>query len=221
MSTIINQSHSNSTIFIDSQEERLIHQFVTDLATEMVSFIDHLSNCKDGYTFFQESIHFTLMVSIRILVVLFELFDAKMVQRYKAQGWEIKEIVERTYVTPIGTARFNRRRMRKAGQKSIIPFDIVLALPPRERFVPQMVELMILAVEKCQYRQAAAVLSACTGTHVSHQVIHNKVNTYGKLAEAFIQEQLETELEEKARPEVLYIEADGVKIKQQTVCDFL
>lgn len=142
-----------------------------------------------------------------------ELLDKFLIQPYLEEGWSIDRLEERQVNFLFGTVTFKRRRLRKVGEKSFIPLDKALGLEPRQHFSPLFKEKIAQLSTGMTYRQAERSVELLTNQTISHQTVH----TIAQSVAEKIKETSGSELEsvDKKKPEVLYIEADGVWIGSQ------
>lgn len=57
-----------------------------------------------------------------------ERIDLELILEYKEKGYEIDRIEKRTVQFSFGPVELKRRRMRKKGEKSIVPLDLAIGL---------------------------------------------------------------------------------------------
>lgn len=149
---------------------------------------------------------------VELVACTIDQLDKELVSTYTQNGWEIDRIEEKQLSFQFGEIRYRRRRLRKCGEKSMVPLDDVIELPKKERFSPKMIEMMVYLASSTTYRNAAEIMNLCTPINVSHQTVHNKVKAYSEKAKTFISNKISNDEQEKSSPTHLYIEGDGVLI---------
>ncbi|MBG9368293.1 UPF0236 family protein, partial [Streptococcus sp. NLN64] len=142
-----------------------------------------------------------------------ELLDKFLIQPYLEDGWSIDRLEERQITFLFGTVTFKRRRLRKQGEKSFIPLDRALGLEPRQHFSSLFKEKIAQLSTGMTYRQAGRSVELLTNQTISHQTVHAIAQSVAEK----IKETSDSELDvsDKKKPEVLYIEADGIWIGSQ------
>ncbi|MBD3949895.1 ISLre2 family transposase [Tuanshanicoccus lijuaniae] len=141
-------------------------------------------------------------------------YEQECIHQYKTEGWELERKESRTINFTFGEVTFKRYRMRKEGEKSVIPLDKSLSLPAREHYSPGAKGQMIAIIDGMTYRKAAETINSLCPYTVSHQSLHKVVQKEGKLAKEWLKEDIQCE-DELKKVKHLFIEADGVLIKSK------
>ena len=84
-----------------------------------------------------------------------ERIDLELILDYKNKGFEIDRIEERTVQFSFGPVVLKRRRMRKKGEKSIVPLDIAIGLEKHKRYSPLVEMKAVTLASDSVYRKAS------------------------------------------------------------------
>ena len=107
-------------------------------------------------------------ITQELLRTAFKHIDLELLHDYKEQGYEIDSVPNRTLQFTFGTLEFERHRMRKKGEKSVIPFDEAVGLKPRIRQSP-LVEMKAAKIASDgTYRKAEEAIELLTSFSLSH-----------------------------------------------------
>lgn len=147
-----------------------------------------------------------------------ERIDVELAAEYSKKGWHVERLDARTVQATYGTLTIRRRRMEKTGEKGIYPLDLELGIRRYQRYTSYLEYIIARIGSKTVYRVAAETLNTLTPVTISHQQVSNIVKRAGKHYADWEEEQADTESEnavELRRPEVLYIEGDGLTLSGQ------
>ena len=91
-----------------------------------------------------------------------EMIDLELIHTYKEKGYDIQKTMKRTVQFSYGAVEIRRRRMRKDGEKSIVPLDEAIGLEEYIRYSP-LVEMKAAKVASDGvYRKAADAINLLT-----------------------------------------------------------
>jgi len=145
-----------------------------------------------------------------------ERIDLELILEYKEKGFEIDRIEERTVQFSFGPVVLKRRRMRKKGEKSIVPLDIAIGLEKHKRYSP-LVEMKVVSLASDSvYRKASDAIELLTPLSISHGAIHSMTQRLGETIQNYTDEAPlhdETPIKDKKKVPVLFIEGDGLLLK--------
>ena len=147
-----------------------------------------------------------------------ERLDKKCIQSYKDQGYEMDSVRKRTMQFTFGTVEFSRRRVRKKGEKSLIPLDKFLQLSPRSRNSPLVEMKAAQMASDGVYRKAADAINLLTNFSLSHSAIHSITQRVGQKVQEWTEQKPSsnvTMMKEKRKVPVLFIEGDGLLLTRR------
>lgn len=145
-----------------------------------------------------------------------ERVDLELIQEHKEQGYEIDRIEKRTIQFIYGPVELKRRRMRKKGEKSVIPLDEAIGLKKYKRYSPLVEMKAVTLASDSVYRKAADAMELLTPLSISHGAIHSMTQRIGETIQRWTDEASlhdETPIKEKKKVPVLFIEGDGLLLK--------
>src|SRR5699024_10603850 len=137
-----------------------------------------------------------------------ERIDLELILEYKEQGFEIDRIEERTVQFSFGPVVLKRRRMRKKGEKSVVPLDLAIGLEKHKRYSP-LVEMKAISL-------ASDAIELLTPLSISHGAIHSMTQRIEETIQNWTDEASlhdEKLLRDKKKVPVLFIEGDGLLLK--------
>lgn len=185
-----------------------MHEIITDIVKLLKDSTTLLETEIALETFFQNVVK-------ELLKSAFKQVDLELVHEYKEQGFEIDSVPCRTLQLSFGIVEINRHRMKKAGEKSVIPFDKAIGLKPRIRQSP-LVEMKVAQMASDgAYRKAADAINLLTNFSLSHTSIHTITQKIGGAIQEWTEEiplQDETPQKDKKKVPVLFIEGDGLML---------
>jgi len=145
-----------------------------------------------------------------------ERIDLELIQEYKEKGFEIDRIEERTVQFSFGPVTLKRRRMRKKGEKSVIPLDLAIGLDKHKRYSPLVEMKAVSLASDSVYRKASDAMELLTPLSISHGAIHSMTQRLGETIQNYTDEAPlhdETPIKDKKKVPVLFIEGDGLLLK--------
>ena len=145
-----------------------------------------------------------------------ERIDLELILDYKDKGFEIDRIEERTVQFSFGPVVLKRRRMRKKGEKSIVPLDIAIGLEKHKRYSPLVEMKAVTLASDSVYRKASDAIELLTPLSISHGAIHSMTQRIGETIQKWTDEAPlhdETSIRDKKKVPVLFIEGDGLLLK--------
>lgn len=159
--------------------------------------------------------YFTEVLS-QLLSKALERIDLELILEYKEKGFEIDRIEERTVQFSFGPVVLKRRRMRKKGEKSVVPLDLAIGLEKHKRYSPLVEMKAISLASDSVYRKASDAIELLTPLSISHGAIHSITQRIGETIQNWTDEAPlhdETLLRDKKKVPVLFIEGDGLLLK--------
>lgn len=185
-----------------------MHRIITEIATIL----------KDTPTLLEAEMELEILFQSVIQTLLssaFKQIDQELIQGYKQQGYEIDSSCNRTIQFVFGNIRFQRHRMRKKGEKSVIPFDEAIGLKKRVRNSPLVEMKAAQMASDGAYRKAEEAIHLLTGFSLSHTTIHTITQKIGQTIQEWTEKKpLEEEATQKKKVPVLYIEGDGLLLSK-------
>ncbi|GAB2501831.1 ISLre2-like element ISLca4 family transposase [Alkalibacterium psychrotolerans] len=154
-------------------------------------------------------------ITQQLLSTAFKQIDLELLHDYKEQGYEIDSVPDRTLQFTFGTVEFERHRMRKKGEKSVIPFDKAVGLKPRIRNSPLVEMKAAQMASDGTYRKAEEAIDLLTSFSLSHTTIHTITQKIGETIQEWTETaplQDETSQKDKTKTPVLFIEGDGLML---------
>ncbi|MDT9554869.1 ISLre2 family transposase [Streptococcus mutans] len=148
----------------------------------------------------------------------------KMIARYenyiapimRANGYTRINQKERTVVFSFGEMTFSRSRWKKDG-KIRIPVDEKLGLVPRARYSKELIYQLTELANFMPYRKVVTVVEELKQIYITKNSVQRALETAGKLLagkEDYRILALPEGKMDRIEPETLYIEGDGVWVKQ-------
>src|SRR5699024_4855427 len=114
--------------------------------------------------------------------------SSDLILEYKEKGFEIDRIEERTVQFSFGPVVLKRRRMRKKGEKNIVPLDIAIGLEKHKRYSP-LVEMKVVSLASDSvYRKASDAIELLTPLSISHGAIHSMTQRLGETIQNYTDE---------------------------------
>ena len=145
-----------------------------------------------------------------------ERIDLELILEYKDKGFEIDRIEKRTVQFSFGPVELKRRRMRKKGEKSIVPLDLAIGLEKHKRYSPLVEMKAVSLASDSVYRKASDAIELLTPLSISHGAIHSMTQRLGETIQNWTDEAPihdETPVKDKKKVPVLFIEGDGLLLK--------
>ena len=145
-----------------------------------------------------------------------ERIDLELILEYKEKGFEIDRIEERTVQFSFGPVVLKRRRMRKKGEKSVVPLDLAIGLEKHKRYSPLVEMKAVSLASDSVYRKASDAIELLTPLSISHGAIHSMTQRIGETIQNWTDEAPlhdETLLRDKKKVPALFIEGDGLLLK--------
>ncbi len=144
--------------------------------------------------------------------------------RHKPKGWRVVGLRRRTLVTRFGEVTFRRRLYRDEAGRYRFLLDEVLGLPMYQAASAEVMEAVVMLVRGVAFAQAAAILAQLTAGVLSGSTVWRVVQRVGQRvqeAEGAEVERVFGQGQPPQRPgqrvaERLYVEADGVMVRQRT-----
>ena len=157
-------------------------------------------------------------MACRMVSEALEAIDRELAAQYGKDGWQVDRRDNRTIQTTYGPVTMKRRRMRKDGETSVYPLDKELGIRRYQRYSAYFEYQAAQIAAKTVYRTTAMAINALTPVTISHQQVGNIIKHVGERYAEWENEQQQDEgghITELKKPEVLYIEGDGLELKEQ------
>ncbi|GAB2323617.1 hypothetical protein IRB23M11_12370 [Alkalibacterium sp. m-11] len=149
---------------------------MNEIITEIIETIKDSSTLLEGELALEKLLQ---QVNQQLLNAAFKQIDLELLPKYKEQGYEIDSVPKRTLHMTVGPVEIARHRMRKEGEKSVIPFDQAIGLEPRKRHSP-LVEMKAAQIASDgTYRKAEEAINLLTPFSLSHTTIHKMTQKIG------------------------------------------
>lgn len=185
---------------------------MNEIITEIIETIKDSSTLLEGELALERLLQ---QVNQQLLNAAFKQIDLELLPKYKEQGYEIDSVPKRTLHMTVGPVEIARHRMRKEGEKSVIPFDQAVGLEPRKRHSP-LVEMKAAQIASDgTYRKAEEAIDLLTPFSLSHTTIHKMTQKIGTTIQEWTDTaplQDETAQKDKTKTPVLFIEGDGLML---------
>lgn len=146
-----------------------------------------------------------------IVGLLFQRLDKELYATYYEKGWRIDRIESRTIQFIFGEVRFERRRLRKKGEKSFLPLDEALGLEKRKRYSLNVRKKIAQMGSQMPFRQAEKGLRICSPISASHTTIHSITQEIGGKVQTYLSKR-PSRKEKRRRVSHVFIEGDGLHI---------
>ncbi len=182
-----------------------------------------LKGSMDGIEFEEGIRQLVHSVSVQVYEWSLQRLDEKLMKDRDRQRWEVVGFRTRRLVTVMGEVTVRRRlyRDRDTGDTRFL-LDYHLGIEKGKRLSPLMRKWGVEFSAKMSFREAAATLEKLA-PHVSPMTVWNEAQEAGELARRDSEVRVAATFDEGEVPqgdrvsETLYVEADGVHIKQQGV----
>lgn len=171
---------------------------------------------KDSDTLLEAELRFEHIIPEFIQTVFkkaFDQIDKELVNEYKEKGFEIDRKEKRTVQFSFGPLDFERRRMRKKDEQSVIPFDKAIGLKKRTRYSPIVEMKASVMASNTTYRTAAQSMRILTPIEVSHTKVHSMTQKTGQRIQEWTDKVSSSNKilrKKRKKVSVLYIEGDGL-----------
>ena len=184
----------------------------------VAEIIKEIKHSKDAITREEKIWHKIEGILTQYVGKAFEAIDKELAETYRQKGYHVERQDSRTIQGIFGAVTFRRRYMKKDENKGIYPLDHELGLQPRKRYTPYLQYCIAQIASKNVYRSTALAVNLLTPVTISHQEIGTIIKNVGQQYNKWEKEQIDVEPAADTvlkKPEVLYIEGDGVIIKGQ------
>mgnify|MGYP003294525664 FL=1 len=163
---------------------------------------------RDFFTALQENNRQTFLKMI-------EKYESYIAPIMRTQGFKRINQKERTVIFPFGEMTFSRSRWKK-GDIIRIPVDEKLGLKPRARFSQELLYQLTTLSNFMPYRKVVSVMELLKNIYITKNSVQRALETAGGLLKERDEYRVLAVPEEKKRikPEILYVEGDGVWVKQ-------
>lgn len=142
--------------------------------------------------------------------------DLELIQPYKDKGFEIDRVENRTVQFSFGPVEMKRRRMRKKGEKSVVPLDSTLGLEKYKRYSPLVEMKAAYLASDSVYRKASDAIELLTPIAMSHGAVHSVTQRMGEALQRWTDKAPLSDVtpqKDKKKVPVLFIEGDGLLLK--------
>lgn len=160
------------------------------------------------FCFFQENTRKSFLKMV-------EKYEAYIAPIMRAQGYKRINQKERTVIFSFGEMTFSRSRWKK-GESIRIPVDEKLGLVPRARFSTELLYQLTKLSNFMPYRKVVSVLELLKQIYITKNTVQRALDKAGELLAA--KEEYDSlglpEETAKIKPEILYVEGDGLWVKR-------
>ncbi|MGX5866541.1 ISLre2-like element ISLhe10 family transposase, partial [Lactobacillus helveticus] len=149
-----------------------------------------------------------------LMTAALEEVDAGLVEETKKQGYQIEKKNKRSVVTAFGEISYWRRRYVCPGKKAKYPLDKLMGYDKYKRYSVLAVKDVLQVSAVATYRNTALAVNTLSCFKISHGQVGKLIVQAGKQIKA--QQQSEERYDgitQKKKVPVLYLEGDGVVIK--------
>ena len=199
-----------------------IRQLVEAVLLLVEGIWELIGSCHDGVEFEDRLRRLSLEVSARIYRWSLERLDDRLLQERDRQRFKVVGFRERMLVTTLGEVRFRRRLYRDCEtQTSVFLLDRTLGFPSRKRISPSLERMSLDFATRMSFGDAADSIAHLFPS-VSKMAVWKCLQESGDLACRLGELQRRSVYEDgevprgTRRSEVLYIEADGVSVRQRS-----
>lgn len=157
-------------------------------------------------------------LNCKILAKALENIDNELVSKYKEKGYRSQRTDTRTIQGMFGPLTYRRHHMKRDDEPGFYPLDYELGFEKYQRFTPYFQYNVARVAARSVYRATAEAVNLLTPVNISHQKVGTIIKHVGEMYQVYEQEQNERTpepTEELRKPEILYLEGDGVLIKGQ------
>lgn len=181
-----------------------------------------LGSCRDGIEFEDRLRRLSLEVSARIYRWSLERLDDRLLEERDRSRLEVIGFRERTLVTTMGELQLRRRLYRdRETKRSVFLLDRSLGITSGKRISPCLERMSLDFGTRMSFGDAASSIAQLFPS-VSKMTVWNCLQESGDIARRLAELEREAVYESGEVPrgerscEVLYIEADGVNVRQRT-----
>ncbi|MGT2666554.1 ISLre2 family transposase [Streptococcus rifensis] len=157
----------------------------------------------------------------RSFLKMIEAYEKKIAPSMRAQGYKRINQKERTVIFSFGEMTFTRSRWKK-GDTVRIPVDEKLGLEPRQRFSQELLYQITELSNYMPYRKVVAVMELLKKIYITKNTVQHALEVAGQLInekeeyDSLSVQSWAEEEKERVKPKILYVEGDGVWVKQST-----
>ena len=151
---------------------------------------------------------------------MIEDYEKSIAPSMRAQGFKRINQKERTVIFSFGEMTFSRSRWKK-GDTVRIPVDEKLGLEPRSRFSQELLYQITRLSNYMPYRKVVEVMELLKSIYITKNTVQHALDVAGHLLEDkadydSLSADRSADRPSKIKAERLYIEGDGVWVKQST-----
>ncbi|MGT2906510.1 ISLre2 family transposase [Streptococcus dentiloxodontae] len=151
---------------------------------------------------------------------MIEDYERSIAPSMRAQGFKRINQKERTVIFSFGEMTFSRSRWKK-GDTVRIPVDEKLGLEPRVRFSQELLYQITRLSNDMPYRKVVEVMELLKKIYITKNTVQHALNVAGQLLEDkadydSLSADRSADHSTKIKAKKLYIEGDGVWVKQST-----
>ena len=157
----------------------------------------------------------------RAFLKMVDSYEASIAPSMRAQGYKRINQKERTVIFSFGEMTFSRSRWKK-GDTVRIPVDEKLGLEPRARFSQELLYQVTKLANFMPYRKVVSVMEMMKEIYITKNTVQHALDVAGQLlADKEAYDSLSAsdwtdKGQEKVKAKRVYIEGDGVWVKQAT-----
>ena len=160
---------------------------------------------------------FLLNTIIAMIALAFERIDDELFASLKAEGYKVQRKDARTIQGIFGPLTYERRLVKKEGEKAFYPLDRQLGFERYRRYTPYLEFCVVKLAARSVYRVVEESIKILSPVTISHQkvalLVRDAGRRYGEYEETMLTVDAKPE-ETLVKPDTLYIEGDGLYISR-------
>ena len=164
---------------------------------------------REYFSFLQEN-------SKQVFLKMLAKYEKQIAPGLRARGYTRINEAERTVIFSFGEVTFSRSRWRKDNE-TIIPIDEKLGLYPRVKFSNEVIFQLTQLSNLLPYRKVAEVIELLNQVYITKNSVQTAISKAGQLLEEKEEYRiLSLPDQKKIKTDKIYIEGDGLWIKQSS-----
>lgn len=160
---------------------------------------------------------FLLNTVIAMIALAFERINDELFASLKAEGYKVQRKDARTIQGILGPLTYERRLVKKEGEKAFYPLDRHLGFERYRRYTPYLEFCVVKLAARSVYRVVEESIKILSPVIISHQKVAMLVRDAGRRYSKYEETMLTVDAKpdgELVKPDTLYIEGDGLYISR-------
>ena len=160
---------------------------------------------------------FLLNTVIAMIALAFERINDELFASLKAEGYKVQRKDARTIQGIFGPLTYERRLVKKEGEKAFYPLDRHLGFERYRRYTPYLEFCVVKLAARSVYRVVEESIKILSPVIISHQKVAMLVRDAGRRYSKYEETMLTVDAKpdgELVKPDTLYIEGDGLYISR-------